>query len=91
MNCGKTRLKEKLLVCQIESLLKQRGGPKPFAFGPPEYLGSKVGLCSALMVPPPKAPIITVVATVAIIVPIIPSENSSRTSSDLLSQFRPCL
>ena len=43
------------------------------------------------MAPPSKAPIITVVAAIAIIVTIIPSKDSPRTPGDLLSQLRTCL
>lgn len=41
----------------------------------------------ASVVPPFETSVIT---AVAIVVPIVPFENSSWTSRDLLPQFRPC-
>ena len=92
MNGRDKRLKEKLLVCQIEELLKQSGGPKVVCLWTAAVSWLiQVASLSALMVRPAKASIITVVAAITIIVAIIPSEDLSRTPSDLLSQFWPSL
>jgi hypothetical protein len=92
LNCREKRLKEKLLVCQTEELLKQSGGPKVLCLWAAAVSGRfKVASLSALMVPPSKASLITVVAVITIIGAIIPSEDLSRTPSDLFSQFWPSL